>query len=161
MVTEFDDKLKKIAKAMLHVMYKSGGIGLAAPQVGINKRIMVFNDLAELMPKPAARQAEMVLINPTITSRSETIVYGEEGCLSFPRMIGMVGRSDWINVVYQSENGEHREEVLEGERAVVFQHEYDHLDGILLIDRFNEEDRARNQASIDKLISKYGPGGGL
>ena len=146
---------------MLHVMYKSKGIGLAAPQVGINKRIMVFNHLAELMPRSVARNAETVLINPKISQRSENIVYNEEQCLSFPRIAGEVGRSDSLNVCYQTESGEKREKVMEGDEAIVFQHEYDHLDGVFLIDHFNEEDRARNQVNLDKLISKYGPGGAV
>ena len=115
-ISEFDDDLKKLANEMLMVMraadgiatsfafghglctsnfffsFFSAGIGLAAPQVGINKRLMVFNDKAD------AGKSDMVLCNPVIVEMSEDTDVREEGCLSFPQINGDVTRSIWIDV---------------------------------------------------------------
>ena len=122
---------------MLLVMRAADGIGLAAPQVGVNKRVMVFNDKAD-------------------DGKSDI---REEGCLSFPQINGDVVRSTWIDVEYATVAGEVTKKRFDGMAARVFQHEYDHLDKILFIDRFDENDRAMNQKRLDKYIKKYGPGG--
>lgn len=126
MITEFDDALQNLAKEMLLVMYASDGIGLAAPQVGINKRLMVFNEMGEA-DKP---ELEMVLVNPVITDRSEELKLGEEGCLSFPQVYGRVERATWIDVQFQALNGTTIQRRFEGKPSIIFQHEYDHLDKV-------------------------------
>ncbi|RYH14109.1 peptide deformylase [archaeon] len=126
-VTVFDDSLRRLAEEMLLVMYASDGIGLAAPQVGVNKRIMVFNEHGE----PDRKEHEMVLVNPSIVSRSDELVSEEEGCLSFPQIRGNVDRHVWIEVKYQDITGKKVEKRLEKFPAIIFQHEYDHLDKVL------------------------------
>jgi len=153
-ISDFDDTLKQTAAEMLLVMYAADGIGLAAPQVGINKRLMVFNE------KGDAKETdhEMVLVNPEIVETSNSKSLGEEGCLSFPQIYGEVQRHDWISVKYQNLEGEHVDIKFEGKPSIIFQHEYDHLDQVLFIDRLEEKDKKINQKRLDKYVKKYGPG---
>jgi peptide deformylase len=156
-ITEFDENLKNIAKEMLLVMYASDGVGLAAPQVGINKRLMVFNELAD----PTKIDKEMILVNPRIVTTSSERAKGEEGCLSFPQIFGDVERFVTIDVEYQDVQGTKLRTKFENRPAIIFQHEYDHLEKILFIDHLSKEDQEKNRRKLDKLIRKYGPGGAL
>jgi len=101
-VSTFDDSLMQTAKEMLMVMYAADGIGLAAPQVGINKRLMVFNEAGE----PEKKEQEMILVNPVITARSVETNLREEGCLSFPQINGDVQRYEWVEIEYQTTSGQ-------------------------------------------------------
>lgn len=154
-VLVFDDKIKVLANEMLLVMYAANGIGLAAPQVGINKKIMVFNEKGSQSKK----ETEMVLINPSIVDRSSEIDMLEEGCLSFPQIHGQVRRHVWVKVQYSDVQGKATECVLEGLPARIFQHEFDHLDKVLFIDRMEAKDREVNQKRLDKYVKKFGAGG--
>jgi peptide deformylase len=174
-VVDFDENLSKIAKEMLLVMYAADGIGLAAPQVGINKRVMVFNEIGispdefklklsksnnSNIDSSLAEKSEMVLINPKIVNVSEgDEVISEEGCLSFPFVHGDVVRYEWIDVEFQTVTAEKRQCRLEGEPSVIFQHEYDHLEQKLFIDRFNAADRKKNERRLLKYIRAFGPDG--
>lgn len=151
-ISEFDDNLKKLASEMLLVMRAADGIGLAAPQVGINKRLMVFNDKAD------DGKSDMVLCNPVIVEMSEDTDVREEGCLSFPQINGDVTRSIWIDVEYTDLMGSKTRKKFEGLAARIFQHEYDHLDKVLFIDRLEEKDFAMNKKRLDKYVKKYGAG---
>eukprot|EP01033_Poteriospumella_lacustris_P014821 gene14821-10600_t len=143
---------------MLLVMYAAEGVGLAAPQVGINKRLMVFNEDGD----PAAKHKEMVLVNPVIVAKSNKTVVTEEGCLSFPKIYGDVTRARWVAVDYQTLEGKPvKNYYFEGNDAIIFQHEYDHLDKKLFIDHISEDDRIKISRRLDKLIAKFGPGGSL
>jgi peptide deformylase len=113
---------------MFDMMYATEGIGLAAPQVGINKRLLVFNKMAGEVEQEIH---EMVLANPRINARSQEMMVGREGCLSFPRIEGNVARCTWIEVSYQDLNGNKVEKTFEGDEAIIFQHEYDHLDKVI------------------------------
>jgi len=156
-ITAFDEALAKEAREMLLVMYAADGIGLAAPQVGLNKRLMVFNEKGE-----ADESAfEMVLANPTIVARADEEDLKEEGCLSFPIIYGKVHRATWIEVQYNTLAGDTVTERFEGVPARIFQHEYDHLDRTLFIDRLVEEDRLKMQRRLNKMVKKYGPGGAV
>lgn len=154
-VEAFDAELLQRAREMLLVMYAADGIGLAAPQVGLNARLMVFNEVGDR----TKADREMVLVNPSILSVSEERDVKEEGCLSFPLITGRVERHKWIEVQYQSVTGETIRKRFEGLPARIFQHEYDHLDKVLFIDRLVPEDKALNQKRLDKYVKKYGPGG--
>ena len=151
-IDNFDEELKLIAKDMLSIMYKDDGVGLAAPQVGVNKRLMVFNEEGDIT-KP---QLEMVLANPVIVAKSEGMAVREEGCLSFPMINGKVSRHEWIEIEYQNISGEKVTKRLEGFPARIFQHEYDHLDKVLFIDRFESDDKALNKKRLEKYVKKYG-----
>jgi peptide deformylase len=128
-VTEFDDELKKLVDDMFESMYEAKGIGLAAPQVGISKRLTVI----DLSFKERATD-RIVLINPEIIFR-EGKQYEEEGCLSLPEIREKVTRAAKVRVRAQDVKGKWFE--LEGEEllARAFQHEIDHLDGILFFRR--------------------------
>lgn len=151
-ITEFDAELKTLAEEMLMVMYAAEGIGLAAPQVGINKRLMVFN---EHVDKP---EKEMVLVNPRITAVSPETDVLEEGCLSFPLINGDVQRHKWVDVEYFTLSGEKKQLKFKDYQARIFQHEYDHLDRVLFIDKLVPLDKKLNQKRLDKAVKKYGPG---
>ena len=116
---------------------------------------MVFNELGD----PTSPEKEMVLVNPTIVGRSDETNIREEGCLSFPQINGNVERSITIDVEYQTLSGEKKEVKLQNLPARIFQHEYDHLDKVLFIDRFDERDNKINKKRLEKYIKKYGPGG--
>jgi len=150
-VSVFDDELKRIVKEMFLVMYASKGVGLAAPQVGINKRIMVFN------PEGDKKKwlKEVSLINPKIVAESDGTDVDVEACLSFPDMQGKVRRHKWIKVEAQDLKGKKIKKKYDGWEARVFQHEYDHLDGTVYIDRLDEEGRKEVQPTLDKLIEQY------
>ena len=128
-VTEFDNELRALVDDMFESMYAAKGIGLAAPQIGLSKRLTVI-DLS-FKEKP---QDKIVLVNPEIIFR-EGKQYEEEGCLSLPEIREKVSRAARVRVKAQNVNGEWFE--MEGEEllARAFQHEIDHLEGILFFRR--------------------------
>jgi len=153
-VEEFTAELATLAKDMLKVMYASQGVGLAAPQVGVNKRLMVFNPEGDAK----AWVQEAVLVNPQIVSSGGGRDVEEEGCLSFPEMSGAVERSKWVKVAAQRLNGKKFSVKYTGWKARIFQHEYDHLDGVVYIDRLSAEERERVQPRLQELIGRYSGG---
>ncbi|MBN2423573.1 MAG: peptide deformylase [Calditrichaceae bacterium] len=130
-ITEFDQKLKHTVEQMVTTMHLEDGIGLAAPQVGLSKRLLVV-DISPIVKneKPQA------CINPEILD-SEGECVEEEGCLSIPDVMEMVVRPESVTVAYQNVEGEKKVEKLSGWKARVVQHEIDHLNGILFIDRIS------------------------
>ena len=133
----------QLAADMLETMYRAPGVGLAAPQVGVLRRIFVMD--ASRDQEPAAPR---IFLNPEIVaSGEETRVY-EEGCLSIPEMFAEVERPAAVVVRYLSPEGEMREERLHGHGATVAQHEIDHLNGILFIDHLSRLKR-------DVLVRKF------
>ncbi len=144
-VTEFDAELRKLAADMFETMYASEGIGLAAPQVGVSKRVTVI-DLS--MGKDPAQK--LVLVNPEIIFH-EGKQYEEEGCLSFPEIREKVVRSIKVRVRAQDESGKWFEMDGEGLLSRCFQHEIDHLDGMLFIFRMSALKRNLNLRKIRKM----------
>ena len=129
-VTEFDDRLRVLADDMLETMYNAPGIGLAAPQVGILKRLLVMDCVKEegAPPRP------MVLINPAVTWISEDCSTHEEGCLSIPEQFAEIERPAEVEVTWNDLEGKQETERFEGIWATCVQHEIDHLNGKLFID---------------------------
>lgn len=152
-----DGSIAKLAKEMLLVMYAAEGVGLAAPQVGVNKRLMVYNESGD----SKKWLDEVVLVNPRITKMSTGKDRASEGCLSFPEMDGEVERSKWIQVEALNAKGRKIKKKFNGWESRIFQHEYDHLDGVVYIDHLNEEDRSKVQPKLDELISEHGEGAAL
>jgi peptide deformylase len=144
-VTEFNDELRKLVANMFETTYASQGIGLAAPQVGVSKRLTVI-DLS--MGKDPAEK--IVLVNPEIIF-SEGKLYEEEGCLSFPDIREKIVRSAKVRVRAQDENGKWFE--MDGEELLsrCFQHEIDHLNGVLFIFRMSALKRNLNLRKIRKM----------
>ena len=144
-VTEFDGELRHLVADMFETTYASQGIGLAAPQVGVSKRVTVI-DLS--MGKDPAQK--LVLINPEIVS-SEGKQYEEEGCLSFPDIREKVVRASKIRIRAQDERGKWFEMDAEELLSRCFQHEIDHLDGMLFIYRMSALKRDLALRKIRKL----------
>ncbi len=135
-VEVIDDKVKELAQDMLETMYKNDGIGLAACQVGILKRIVVY-DVAYIQED--GKREGHILINPKITSRSKSMIEVEEGCLSFPDVYDNVIRHEKVTVEYTDLDGKKRKINAKDIEAVCLQHEIDHLDGIVFLDRVAEQ----------------------
>lgn len=144
-VSEFNDELKKLVADMFETMYASQGIGLAAPQVAVSKRVTVI-DLS--MGKDP--EQKLVLVNPEIIVR-EGSQYEEEGCLSFPEIREKIKRAFHVKVRAQDGNGKWFE--MDGEELLsrAFQHEIDHLDGVLFTQRMSPLKRDLNLRKIRKM----------
>lgn len=141
-----DAGVRKLLDDMLETMYADKGVGLAAPQIGITKRIIVIDDKVDEDGNPGPHP--MYLVNPEIIEKSaETIIFNE-GCLSVPGQSADVERHKRVKVKYLDYNG--KEQVIEAEDylAVILQHETDHLDGVLYIDHLS---RLKRNMIIKKL----------
>jgi len=147
-VEAFDEELQAIVAGMFERMYASKGVGLAAPQVGLKKRILVLNATGE----PAD---ELVLVNPKILERFGPSTIFEEGCLSFPGIYAEVERPESCRVQAFRADGSSFEETFGGFPSRIIQHEYDHLEGVLLVDRMSPADKLRNKADLEELVRKY------
>ncbi len=130
--------VRALAADMLETMYEAPGRGLAAPQVGVLQRIFVMDVTWKEGPR-----SPMVLIDPEVVWQAETRVVGPEGCLSIPGVLADVERAASIRVVWTDLSGDRVEAVLDGFAAICAQHELDHLDGIVTLDRLSAEDRAK------------------
>ena len=144
-VTEFDTDLRKLVADMFETTYANQGIGLAAPQVGVSKRLTVIDLSMGKNPED-----KLVLINPEIIS-SEGKLYEEEGCLSFPEIREKIVRSAKVRIRAQDEHGKWFE--MDGEELLsrCFQHEIDHLNGVLFIFRMSALKRNLNLRKIKKM----------
>ena len=131
-VRGIDDTLSRLIDGMLKTMYEAPGIGLSAIQVGVAKRLIVF-DVARMDEDPAPH----VLINPEIVRYSEEGALYNEGCLSFPEHFVEIERPENCTVAYVDREGEKRTLEADGILARCVQHEYDHLDGILFVDHLS------------------------
>ena len=146
-IAKVDDKLRNTIVEMLQTMYSADGIGLAAPQVGINKQLIVI-DIA--LDKPD--EPPLVLINPKIVKSGSNLCNSEEGCLSIPGVYLDVIRPESIEVTYKNELGKPCKLKADGLLSRVIQHEMDHLNGVMFVDRventlaLNEELKKRNFA---------------
>ena len=142
-IYEYPDPVLK--QKALETMYAAAGVGLAAPQVGVLKRVVVIDTHDEEegeAPRP------LFLVNPEIIARSEEKICHEEGCLSVPDQHAEVMRFAEVRVRYLDYHGEAREVAADGLLAIALQHEIDHLDGILYIDRIS---RLKRQMLLKKL----------
>lgn len=139
---EFNDELKELCKNMLYTMYNAPGIGLAAPQIGLSKRIFVIDveydrDVDDETGAAALSNFRpLVFINPKIKEKEGQTTY-QEGCLSLPGIYEDVKRFDNIVVEYQNTDGETLEIEAKELLSICIQHENDHLDGIVFIDRLS------------------------
>ncbi len=129
----FDEDLKLLVDDMIETMRVAPGVGLAAPQIGISKRIIVVefgDEYDETVPNQL-----YVLINPEIIKKSNATLTGIEGCLSVPGLVGEVKRASAVTVVGQNLNGKKVKIRAQGWLARIFQHEIDHINGVLYTDR--------------------------
>ncbi|KAK1410118.1 hypothetical protein QVD17_36651 [Tagetes erecta] len=149
-VVTFDENLKKLVDEMFDVMYKTDGIGLSAPQVGINVQLMVFNPAGE-----RGEGEEIVLVNPRVVKSSKKLVPFTEGCLSFPGINADVVRPEAVKVDAQDITGAKFSVSLSRLPSRVFQHEFDHLEGTLFFDRMTAEVVDSIRAELLALEQKY------
>jgi len=139
-IVKVDDSIRKLAKDMLITMYSAKGIGLAAPQVGVHKRLLVI-DLNFEDPNAAPN----VFINPEIISSSATLDTYEEGCLSIPGVYLNVLRPSSIKISYRDEMGRPKKMNADGLLARCIQHEIDHLNGVCFVDKVTDEEELNKQ----------------
>ena len=158
-VTEFNDELKELANNMAETMRAADGLGIAGPQVGVSLRIFVidfgyldFVKAEENGEKPkSAEFRPIAFINPEITEKEGKIVYGE-GCLSVPRYNADVERAETIVCKYFDVDGKLQEIKVSGLPAVAIQHENDHLEGILFIDKISSLKRGIAIKKVKKFL---------
>jgi peptide deformylase len=131
-VAQVDDEIRRLMDDMLETMYEAPGIGLAAPQVGVSKRVLVLD-----VARDGEAKAPMCLANPELVWLSDEDATYEEGCLSVPEHYADVVRPAAIRVRFLDRDNEIRELAADGLLATVIQHEMDHLDGILFIDHLS------------------------
>jgi len=150
-VQVFDAELESIVEAMYQRMFESHGVGLAAPQVGLRQRILVINEASN----PDEPENNVTLINPRIVSHAGEKTTHEEGCLSFPEIYAEVTRPDRCTVEAVDLAGQPLRREFSGFLSRIVQHEYDHLEGILLVDRMSPADRLKNKVALEELVAEY------
>jgi len=146
-VERYDDRLKALVARMFELMREDKGVGLAAPQVGINERLFVMNHTGQ----PAD---DRVYVNPElfdITGNEE----GEEGCLSLPGITALINRGQTLRIVAKDVQGNAFEQTETGYIARIWQHEFDHLNGILITDRMGDVARMMHRKTLRDLEKDY------
>jgi peptide deformylase len=134
--SEFNSEwLQQLASAMYATMSERSGVGIAAPQVYISKRVIIVASRRNPRYPDAPEMDAVVMVNPEILEFSEETCLGEEGCLSVPNERGQVERAQFVKVRYQTLQGEIVETSYEGFPGRIVQHEVDHLDGVLFVER--------------------------
>lgn len=145
-VERVDDDTRRLMDDMLETMYAAPGVGLAAPQVAVHRRIIVVDT-----SDPEGNRNPMRMANPEIITASDELLLREEGCLSFPQQYEEVERPATVRVRYLDHENEIREIDAEGLLAVCIQHEIDHLDGVLLVDHLSTLKRSIILRRMKKL----------
>jgi peptide deformylase len=157
-ISALTDEVREVAERMVDLMYEAEGIGLAAPQVGLNWRLFVIDipesedaDPPAEDDPPSATAGPLVYINPTLAGFSRDLVAYEEGCLSIPRVTGEVRRPSLCSVTATDLDGNTFTHEAQGLLARCLQHEFDHLEGVLMIDKFDLTTRRKAKASLQSL----------
>lgn len=146
----FDEKLQQLADEMFDVMYKTDGVGLSAPQVGVNVQLMVFNPAGE-----RGKGEEVILVNPEIYKYSKKKEVFTEGCLSFPEIYADVERPMSVKIQARDIKGKKFLLSLKEFNARIFQHEYDHLQRILFFERMHPDILETIRPALQDLEQKY------
>ena len=148
-IVRVDAELRKIVTEMFDLMYKAKGIGLAANQVGLPLQLFVINLAAE-----KGKGEEMVFINPVVSSPKGS-AEANEGCLSLAGIEAMVSRPDQIHVSAYNLAGEPIDQTIKGFLARVIQHEYDHIKGVMFIDRISESEKRLIEGEIEEFELEF------
>lgn len=153
-VTKFDNRLQQLIDDMIETMREAPGVGLAAPQVNETLQLAIIETSIRHSDSPEAIKKLFVIVNPKITRPSQRLVKGIEGCLSIPGYVGEVVRHESIRVYAQNRYGKPIKLQLSGWPARIFQHEIDHLNGTLFIDRLTSPSKlwAREKYYEKKLV---------
>jgi peptide deformylase len=159
-VTEVDAEIHELAKEMFETMYAERGVGLAAEQVGRTERMFIVDIPAESdvddhgQRENPGIEMPLVFINPKITGHSEDIQVGPEGCLSFPEIFANVERWYEVDAAYTDLEGNPQTIHAKGLLARAIQHELDHLDGILLVDRMSHVKKVALGGKLKRLVKQ-------
>ena len=151
-VAEITPELVELAHNMLETMYKANGVGLAAPQVGKNIRLVVID-----LSKEEEERDPIILFNPEVEPEEgdNPVISEEEGCLSVPDIWANVSRPSFVHLKYSNEKGEVIDmRNVSGKLARCVQHELDHLNGILFVDKISISDRAINAGKLKRMAKK-------
>ncbi|MDR0546398.1 MAG: peptide deformylase [Dysgonamonadaceae bacterium] len=146
--------LKPLIENMFETMYKADGVGLAAPQIGLQDRILVIDLEALTKDHPELAGFKRVFINAHIIERDGGEILMEEGCLSIPDIHEKVPRANRIRIQYMDENFQPHDEVFEGYKARVIQHEYDHLEGIMFVDHIAGIRKQMIRSKLNRIMEK-------
>lgn len=147
-VEKVDGKIRKLISDMVDTMYANGGVGLAAPQVGVSKRVIVVD------VRPYDPSASLIsIVNPEVVSEGEEVLH-EEGCLSVPECAVGIKRRQWIKVKGLDKRGREIEVEGEGMLAIALQHEIDHLNGRVILDRMSRIKRDLYKKRLQKAKVK-------
>lgn len=144
-ITKIDDEIRLLVRQMLQTMYSADGVGLAAPQVGVHKQLLVV----DIDPTEAANEP-LILINPVIKSSSSDVDVDQEGCLSIPNVYLDVRRPTAIEISFKDLQGRPQTLKTDGFLARAIQHEMDHLNGVLFVDR------VENPIMLTQELKKHG-----
>ena len=144
--------LNTLIENMFETMYNAEGVGLAAPQIGLEDRILVVDLDVCKENDPTCEGFKKVFINAHITEQSEEEEVMEEGCLSIPNIHEKVYRPNRIRVQYLDENLQPHDEVYEGYKARVIQHEYDHLEGVMFVDKISGIRKQMIRSKLNKIM---------
>lgn len=144
-ISRVDEQTRNLVKEMFQTMYSANGIGLAAPQVAVNKQLIIVDCEPSNPTNPP-----LILINPVIKKFSRDLCVSEEGCLSIPNVFLKVVRPRAIDVTFKDEFGKPKKMKVSGLLARVIQHEMDHLKGVLFVDRVD------NQLELTEALNKQG-----
>jgi len=147
-VTEFNDELRRLTEDMAETMYDAPGVGLAAPQVGVLKRVVVIDCSASEEPNDL-----LVAVNPEIVATEGDSVE-EEGCLSVPGFWASVKRAEKATLRYQDVEGNFHERTADGLLGICMQHELDHLEGILFVDRLSPLKKSMFKKKYLKMLKE-------
>lgn len=161
------DEIRSLGKAMVEMMYKQEGVGLAAPQVGISLRLVTIDvsgsKRSEFPQSPGERELmplmPLILINPEIVSFSPVTEIGEEGCLSVPKLYAPVERPVSVVLKARLMDGPEIQADCGGFLARAIQHELDHLDGVVYVQRVKDPDYQELLPKLQKIYKKYGARG--
>ena len=153
-VDKVDDQIRQLMNNMLDTMYEAPGIGLAAIQIGVPKRVIVID-----LSREGEKKSPLFFVNPEIISNSKIDATYEEGCLSVPGQFAEIDRPDKCNVKFLDYNGDEQLLKAEGLLATCIQHEMDHLEGILFIDYLSKLKKSmiikklsKNKKSLERIV---------
>lgn len=147
-----DTKIQRLIDNLIETAKAKNGVGIAAPQVSESYRLFIVASRSNQRYPDAPNMEPTAMINPRIIAHSSEIVKGWEGCLSVPNLRGFVPRYKAIEVEYYTRKGEIERVELSDFVARIFQHEYDHLDGILFIDRVEDESDLISEEEYQKML---------
>lgn len=150
-ISEVTEQIKKLSQDMIETMIANQGIGLAACQIGELKRIIVVYPIEEKTNKEKSKITPKIFINPKIVKKSREVTIDEEGCLSFPGLFLKIERAKEVTISALNENGKEISLEAKDLLARIFQHEIDHLDGVLFIDRLSFWQRWKIKNKLKKF----------